>query len=107
MGKTGIILDPDEPKCVEEEIDQVFLFWTIRATVISTAFNPLLYGFLAKQYRTAYKYLLRVFFSKCCDCVEPPQENIFCKYTFTIVIACISFAMCSTRPQELWSRKQG
>jgi len=74
MGKEGIILDPDDTECISD-----ILFWTIRATVISTALNPLLYGFLAKQYRNAYKYLLRTLFSKYCTCVDPPQESVFCK----------------------------
>jgi len=76
MGKEGIILDPDETECIDTI--EVILFWTIRATVISTALNPLLYGFLAKQYRNAYKYLLRKLFSNCSS-VDPPQESIFCK----------------------------
>ena len=81
MGNEGIILDPDEMECIET-IETV-LFWTIRATVISIALNPLLYGFLAKQYRSAYKYLLRAFFSKYCTWIDPPPESVFCKYTWS------------------------
>lgn len=78
MGKEGIITDPDRRECTEDT--ETILFWTIRATVIGTALNPLLYGFLAQQYRAAYKYLLRKLFSKCCLCISPPEENVFCKW---------------------------
>lgn len=77
MAKEGIILDPDVRECTKN-IEGI-LFWTIRATVIGTALNPLLYGFLAQQYRGAYAYLLKKLFSKCCSCVSPPSENVFCK----------------------------
>lgn len=78
MAKNGIILDPDRRECTEST--EGILFWTIRATVISTAINPLLYGFLAQQYRGAYIYLIKTLLSKCCYCVSQPSENVFCKW---------------------------
>ena len=80
MAKEGIITDPDQRECTKNIED--ILFWTIRTTVISTALNPLLYGFLAQQYRGAYVYLLKLLFSKCCLCVSPPTKNVFCKWIY-------------------------
>ena len=54
------------------------LFWGIRLTVISTAINPFIYGLLARQYRMAYIYVFRLWFSKCCGfCVDPPLKDVF------------------------------
>eukprot|EP00731_Ephydatia_muelleri_P015530 Em0008g1250a len=54
------------------------LFWGIRLTVISTLINPLLYGIFARQYRTAYLYILRLSFSKIFSCVERPAKIYSC-----------------------------
>ena len=56
---------------------QVALFWGIRLAVLSTALNPLLYGILARQYRLAYYYVIRLWCSKCCYCVSPPLKDVF------------------------------
>ena len=54
------------------------LFWGIWLTVISTAINPFIYGLLARQYRMAYIYVFRLWFSKCCGfCVDPPLKDVF------------------------------
>ncbi len=55
------------------------LFWGIRFSVIATAVNPLLYGLLARQYRLAYWYVIKLAFSKCCRCVSPPLKDVFGK----------------------------
>ena len=57
---------------LEEEI-----FWGVRLTVISTALNPLVYGLLARQYRLAYAYVLRLWASYCCKCIDPPLKDVF------------------------------
>jgi len=79
MAKEGIITDPNKRECANNT-ERNILFWTIRATVISTALNPFVYGLLAQQYRGAYVYLLKKLFSKCCFCISPPEENVFCKW---------------------------
>lgn len=61
---------------LEEEI-----FWGVRLTVISTALNPFVYGLLARQYRLAYTYVLRLWGSSCCRCIDPPLKDVFGKCT--------------------------
>ena len=56
------------------------IFWGIRLTVISTALNPLVYGLLARQYRLAYAYVLRLWASWCCRCIDPPLKDVFGKW---------------------------
>jgi len=55
------------------------LFWGIRFSVIVTAVNPILYGLLARQYRLAYWYVIKLTLSKCCKCVSPPLKDVFCE----------------------------
>ena len=64
-------------KCESGGVFEDVLFWGIRFTVISTALNPFLYGILARQYRMAYWYVLKLCLSKCCPCVKPPATNVF------------------------------
>lgn len=51
------------------------IFWGIRLTIVSLAINPFLYGLMSGPYRQAYVYVLRLLFSKCCQCVEPPKRT--------------------------------
>ena len=55
------------------------IFWGVRLTVISTALNPFVYGLLARQYRLAYYYVIRLWASYCCKCVDPPLKDVFGK----------------------------
>ena len=59
-----------------ENLEEI-LFWGIRLTVVSTALNPFVYGLLARQYRLAYYYVLRLWASSCCRCVDPPLKDVF------------------------------
>ncbi len=59
------------------------LFWGIRFSVIAIALNPLLYGILARQYRLAYWYVIKLVLSKCCRCISPPLKDVFGKYSCT------------------------
>ena len=70
------------------------IFWGIRLTIVSLAINPFLYGLLGGPYRQAYLYILRLLFSKCCHCVEPPPRTGYgmsrtCTHVMNIVIVVV------------------
>ena len=64
------------------------LFWGIRLAIISTAINPFLYGILARQYRLAYAYVLRLWLSKCCFCISPPLKDVFGESSVCSAVSC-------------------
>lgn len=59
------------------------LFWGIRLTILSLGVNPFLYGLLSGPYRQAYVYVLRLLFSRCCQCVNPPEKTGYGKLNGT------------------------
>ncbi len=80
------------------------IFWGIRFSVIATAVNPLLYGILARQYRLAHWYVIKLVLSKFCRCVSPPLKDVFGEcdmYVYAHKITLHLGILCGRIPQWL------